>query len=37
VLQPVKDFPARHASTVLAFEAAVEALSKAAAPGLAVA
>jgi NifU-like protein involved in Fe-S cluster formation len=37
VLQPVRDFPARHASTALAFEAAVEALSKAAAPGLAVA
>ncbi len=24
-LQPVKDYPARHASTLLAFEAAVEA------------
>ena len=28
-LAPVKDFPARHASTMLAFEAAVEAIGKA--------
>ncbi|MDP8916842.1 MAG: iron-sulfur cluster assembly scaffold protein [Pseudomonadota bacterium] len=30
VLEPVKDFPPRHASTMLAFEAAVEALAQAA-------
>jgi len=30
VLEPVKDYPARHASTLLAFEAAVEAVRKAA-------
>jgi len=29
VLEPVKDYPARHASTLLAFEAAVEAVRKA--------
>ena len=29
VLEPVKDYPARHASTLLAFEAAVEAVSRA--------
>lgn len=29
VLAPVKDYPARHASTLLAFEAAAEALAKA--------
>ena len=29
VLQPVKDYPARHASTLLAFEAALEAVRKA--------
>lgn len=29
VLAPVKDFPARHASTLLAFEATVEAIHKA--------
>ena len=29
VLQPVKDYPARHASTLLAFEAAAEAVQKA--------
>ena len=29
VLAPVKDYPARHASTLLAFEAAVEAVSRA--------
>ena len=29
VLQPVKDYPARHASTLLAFEAAVEAAREA--------
>ena len=32
VLQPVKDYPARHASTLLAFEAAVEAARLAAGP-----
>jgi NifU-like protein involved in Fe-S cluster formation len=31
VLQPVKDYPARHASTMLAFEAAAEAVREAAA------
>jgi NifU-like protein involved in Fe-S cluster formation len=31
VLEAVKDYPARHASTLLAFEAALEAVSKAAA------
>jgi NifU-like protein involved in Fe-S cluster formation len=29
VLEPVKDYPARHASTLLAFEAALEAVRKA--------
>ena len=29
VLEPVKDYPARHASTLLSFEAAVEAVRKA--------
>ena len=29
VLQPVKDYPARHASTMLAFEAAAEAVRQA--------
>jgi NifU-like protein involved in Fe-S cluster formation len=29
VLQPVKDYPARHASTMLAFEAAAEAVREA--------
>jgi NifU-like protein involved in Fe-S cluster formation len=29
VLEPVKDYPARHASTLLAFEATVEAVRKA--------
>ena len=29
VLEPVKDYPARHASTLLAFEAAVEAMTAA--------
>jgi len=29
VLEPVKDYPARHASTLLAFEAAVEAVRRA--------
>ena len=32
VLQPVKDYPARHASTLLAFEAAVEAARLASSP-----
>jgi NifU-like protein involved in Fe-S cluster formation len=32
VLEPVKDYPARHASTLLAFEAALEAVRKAATP-----
>jgi NifU-like protein involved in Fe-S cluster formation len=32
VLEPVKDYPARHASTLLAFEAALEAVRNAAAP-----
>jgi NifU-like protein involved in Fe-S cluster formation len=29
VLEPVKDYPARHASTLLAFEATVEAVRQA--------
>jgi NifU-like protein involved in Fe-S cluster formation len=29
MLAPVKDYPARHASTLLAFEAALEAVRKA--------
>jgi NifU-like protein involved in Fe-S cluster formation len=33
VLQPVKDYPARHASTMLAFEAAAEAVRQALGPG----
>jgi NifU-like protein involved in Fe-S cluster formation len=33
VLEVVKDYPARHASTLLAFEAAVEAAHRAAAAG----
>lgn len=32
VLEPVKDYPARHASTLLAFEAALEAVRTATAP-----
>jgi len=32
-LEGVRDYPARHASTMLAFDAAVEALEKAEAPG----
>lgn len=34
VLEPVKDYPARHASTMLAFEAALEAVRKATDPTL---
>jgi len=33
VLEPVKDYPARHASTLLAFEAAVAAVRAATTPG----
>lgn len=33
VLEPVKDYPARHASTLLAFEATVEAVRKATGAG----
>jgi NifU-like protein involved in Fe-S cluster formation len=33
MLAPVKDYPARHASTLLAFEAAVEAVRRATGPG----
>ena len=36
VLEPVKDYPARHASTMLAFEAALEAVRKATGSTLAV-
>jgi NifU-like protein involved in Fe-S cluster formation len=32
VLEPVKDYPARHASTLLAFEAALDAVRKATGP-----
>jgi NifU-like protein involved in Fe-S cluster formation len=32
MLAPVKDYPPRHASTMLAFEAAAEAVRKAMAP-----
>ena len=35
VLQPVKDYPARHTSTMLAFEAALEAVRKVTGPSLA--
>jgi NifU-like protein involved in Fe-S cluster formation len=34
VLEPVKDYPARHASTLLAFEAAAEAVRRAEASGM---
>jgi NifU-like protein involved in Fe-S cluster formation len=33
LLQPVKDYPARHASTMLAFEAVTEAVRQAAGRG----